>query len=292
MTDPHKIFKRLRSDNEAERTVAANKLYESFKNGGGHPDDWELYRKGTAPKPNPSLDEVRVRMAEHEAKIAEACHQAEEMRRRHAEVDAARDRKAREKADAENAKLREQLDKAKEEAKTSRGPNERVDLLSGLLSQERLDKLSPEQISERMETLFGERERRQYNLTGQIDLVIGQLTDALYQRHAALFGKRKRISNGPTISEFLEGHAGKSASWCRRCYKAYIIVTADDWDQGSWDGTGGIEGIIKVAADPNKPTVKRISKVRQRLDALADVVRRKEWESAERLVNAWDSALP
>ena len=88
------------------------------------------------------------------------------------------------------------------------------------------------------------------------------MTEALYQRHADLFGKRKRGSNAPTVSEFLETHAGKSASWCRRSYKAYGIVTADGWDESSWDGTGGIEGIIKSAADPKRPTVKRVSKLR------------------------------
>jgi hypothetical protein len=117
-----------------------------------------------------------------------------------------------------------------------------------------------------MRTLFVERGAREYNMTAQVDLVIGQLTSALYQRHAALFGKRKRGSNTPTVSEFLE--------WCRRCYKAYSIVTAGDWD--SWDCTGSIEGIIKAAADPNRPTVKRVSKVQKRLDALTDVVRQKQ----------------
>ena len=121
--------------------------------------------------------------------------------------------------------------------------------------------------------------------------MIGQLTEALYQRHADLFGKRKRRSNAPTVSEFLETHAGKSASWCRRCYKAYTIVTADDWDEGSWDGTGGIEGIIKSASDPNKPKVKRVSKAQQKLDALTDVVRKRQWRSAEQMVSDWDSAL-
>jgi hypothetical protein len=130
----------------------------------------------------------------------------------------------------------------------------------------------------------------------QVDLVIGQLTGALYQRHAELFGKRKRGSNAPTVSEFLETHAGKSASWCRRCYKAYLIVTDTSGDGqsalDSWDGTGGIEGIIKAAYDPNRPKVKRVSKVQQRLDALTDVVRRKEWEYAERMVTDWDASRP
>ena len=37
------------------------------------------------------------------------------------------------------------------------------------------------------------------------------------------------------------------------------------------------------------PTVKRVNKVQQKLDALTDVVRRKEWEDAERLVSDWDT---
>jgi hypothetical protein len=136
-----------------------------------------------------------------------------------------------------------------------------------------------------MQTLYSERETREHNTAAQIDLVIGQLTEALYQRYATLF-KRKR-----GVSEFLETHAGKSASWCRRCYKAYTIVSADGWDESSWDGTGGIEGIIKSASDPNRPKVKRVSRTQQRLDALADALRRKEWHHAEALVNTWDNTL-
>jgi hypothetical protein len=49
MIDPQEIFKRLASDSEAERIVAAHKLYESFTKDGGHPDDWLLHKKGTKP---------------------------------------------------------------------------------------------------------------------------------------------------------------------------------------------------------------------------------------------------
>jgi hypothetical protein len=163
---------------------------------------------------------------------------AADARREYAEADADKARKARVKADAENAKLREQLNKAKR-AKAAPNPSAYVDLFSGLLPQAEVDKLSPEQIAERMVTLNGERERRDFNQAAQIDLVIGQLTDALYQRHADLFGKRKRGSNAPTVSEFLETHAGLSASWCRRCFKAYSIVTAGDWDENSWTALAG-----------------------------------------------------
>jgi hypothetical protein len=154
-----------------------------------------------------------------------------------------------------------------------------------------VDKLSPEQIAERMVTLNGERERRDFNQAAQIDLVVGQLTEALYQRYEAIYGKRKRGSNAPTVSEFLETHAGVSASWCRRCFKAYGIVTAGDWDENSWDGTGGIEGIIKSVSDPNRPKVKRVSRVQRQFAELTDLVRNRDWQRAEYLVNIWDSTL-
>jgi hypothetical protein len=121
---------------------------------------------------------------------------------------------------------------------------------------------------------------------GEVDLVIGQLTGALYQRHATVSGKRMRGSKAPTISKFLETHAGKSASWCRRCFEACTIITADDLD--SWDCTGGIEGIFKAAAHPKKPKIKRVGKVQQKLDALTALARKKQWEYAERMVNDWD----
>lgn len=286
MTEPHQIFKMLRSDNKEERQNAANLMYKNFKNGGGHPDDWELVKKASGANPF----DAKLRRAVNDAKMAEMDRQLEVDQRKRAEAEAAKERKAREKADAENAKLREQLDKARQ-AKTAPDPSKRVDLMSGLLSDKVLWELSPEEIGAKMQTLYGERDRRQHNITAQIDLVIGQLTEALYQRHDEMFGKRKRRSNAPTVSEFLETHAGWTASWCRRCFKAYTIVTDDGWDASSWDGTGGIEGIIKSAADPNRPRVKRVSKVQQRLDALTNAVRRKEWRSAEELVNVWDNTL-
>lgn len=116
--------------------------------------------------------------------MAEMERQHEEDQRKRAEAAATKERKAREKADAENAKLREQLNKATERAKAAPNPpDERVDILSGLLSQTAVAKLSAEQIGEKMQTLYGARDRRQYNVAAQIDLVIGQLTSALYPRH-------------------------------------------------------------------------------------------------------------
>jgi hypothetical protein len=265
--------------------VAANKLYESFTKEGGHPDDWEIHKKGNGANP---LD-AKLRRAENDARMAEMERRLEEDQRKQAEAAATKERKAREKADAENAKLREQLSRAKERVKTAPSPSERVDILSGLLSPASLAKLSAEQIGEKMQSLYGERDRRQHNVAAQIDLVIGQLTSALYQRYAEQFGKWRRGSNAPKVPEFLETHAGKSASWCRRCFKAYSIVTGDTWDASCWDGIGGIEGIIKAAADPNRPKVKRISKVQQKLASLTDVVRRRDWEYAERLVSDWDT---
>jgi hypothetical protein len=291
----HNIFKRLRSDNPNERETAAHKLYESFVADGGHPDDWEIRKKGTKASRskgglNDAMWEARYNTSQLNRDLEEVLRKNAEERRDEAQQEAKLEREARDKADAEVAKLREQLSKAKARAKAAPDPTERVDLLSALLSQESVNKLSAEQIGEKMKTLFSERDVRQYNVTGQVDLVIGQLTDALYQRHVALFGKRKRGSNAPTVSEFLETHAGKSASWCRRCFKAYTYVTDEGWTAEDWDGTGGIEGINKqMATFPLEPKKKRVNKTQQKLDALADVVRRREWEYAERMVCDWDA---
>jgi hypothetical protein len=145
----------LRSDSEEERIIAANKMYASFMNGGGHPDDWELYKKGSAPK-----NDDCARQAEADAEMAEMLRKNEADKRKKAEAAAAKERKARNKAEAEAAALREELAKAKAQAKTAPDANERVTMLSGLLSQETVDTLSAEQIAERMQTLFCERERR------------------------------------------------------------------------------------------------------------------------------------
>ena len=40
------VFQQLKSDNENERIVASQKLYDMFTKGGGHPDDWEIKKKG------------------------------------------------------------------------------------------------------------------------------------------------------------------------------------------------------------------------------------------------------
>ena len=111
------------------------------------------------------------------------------------------------------------------------------------------------------------------NQAAQIDLVIGQLTEALYQRHAAMFGKRKRGSNAPTVSEFLETHAGKSASWCRRCYKAYTSSHGGWWLMAM--ARAGSRASSSRRADPNRPRSSASTRCSRTLDALADAVRRK-----------------
>ena len=231
MIDPNKIFKRLVSQNEQERIIAVNMFFESVKKFGDHPDDWEFRRKDAPTShANGDLHEAAAKMWEELHRAAEADRKRAKSQQRKAEAALKREqeraqteRQAREKADAELAKLREQLKEGTHKEHPIR--TERVDLLSGLLSQDAVDKLSAEEIGERMQTLFSERDLRQHNATAQVDLVIGQLTEALYQRHTDQFGKRKRGSNAPTVSEFLETHAGKSASWCRRCFKAFTIVT-------------------------------------------------------------------
>jgi hypothetical protein len=124
MTDPQLIFKRIISDNENERISAANLLYQRFTKDGGHPDDWIIREKNG--------DALR-NLADREA----AARKTAEERQKYAEADADKARKASAKTQAENAKLREQLDKAKARTKAAPNPSAYVDLFSGLLRRPR-----------------------------------------------------------------------------------------------------------------------------------------------------------
>ena len=57
------------------------------------------------------------------------------------------------------------------------------------------------------------------------------------------------------------------------------------------DGKVGVEAIIKAARDPNRPTVRRISKVQKKLDQLADAVRQRAIDEAVDLVQTWESEV-
>ena len=52
-----------------------------------------------------------------------------------------------------------------------------------------------------------------------------------------------------------------------------------------------IENILKAARDPNRPTVRRISKVQKRLDALTEAVRQRAFDEAVDLVQTWESEV-
>ena len=49
--------------------------------------------------------------------------------------------------------------------------------------------------------------------------------------------------------------------------------------------------IIKAARDPDRPRIKRISKVQKRLDALTEAVRRRAIDEAVDLVQTWESEV-
>jgi hypothetical protein len=68
---------------------------------------------------------------------------------------------------------------------------------------------------------------------------------------------------------------------------------SDSWGdiQERLDGKVGVEEIIKAARDPNRPTVRRVSKVQKRLDALTEAVRRRAIDEAADLVVTWESEV-
>ena len=85
MVDPQKIFKRFASDNEAERAVAAAKLYQFFTKDGGHPDDWSLHKAGTKPPRDRAASNRAATAWESMCKAAVADRDNEKKSRKHAE---------------------------------------------------------------------------------------------------------------------------------------------------------------------------------------------------------------
>ena len=99
------------------------------------------------------------------ASIAEMERQHEAGKRKQAEAPAEKERKAREKVDAEMPSSASNSTRRRLAPRRRPDPTECVDLFSGLLPQATVDKLSAEQIAERMRTLFVEREAREHNVT-------------------------------------------------------------------------------------------------------------------------------
>ena len=85
----------------------------------------------------------------------------------------------------------------------------------------------------------------------------------------------------------------RSASWCQRCFSALNHVLSEDWPEieARLDGSCQIENIMKAARDPDRPMVRRISKVQKRLDALTEAVRRRAIDEAVDLVETWESEV-
>ncbi len=70
-------------------------------------------------------------------------------------------------------------------------------------------------------------------------------------------------------------------------------MICDAWPEieARLDGSVSIENILKAARDPDRPTIKRISKVQKRLDALTEAVRRRAIDEAVDLVETWENEV-
>jgi hypothetical protein len=128
--------------------------------------------------------------------------------------------------------------------------------------------------------------------------VLGQLTMRLHEIWHDLHGPRsatprKRGSNAPTLTALVRQYAGKSASWCQRCLSAFEHVFSEEWPEieARLDGSVSIENILKAARDPDRPMVRRVSKVQKKLDQLADAVRQRAFDDAVDLVETWESEV-
>ena len=102
------IFKRLRSDNPHEREIAAHKLYESFVANGGHPDDWEIRKKGMN---TDAANDARIKDLKAKADLANTLLDLEKERSQAAREEAKRNWVERQQIEVELAKVREQLKK-------------------------------------------------------------------------------------------------------------------------------------------------------------------------------------
>ena len=170
--------------------------------------------------------------------------------------------------------------------------NEQTDFRACLMDEERLDLLAGESgadIAKRIDNLQAERLDRLNDVT-LVDLRMGQLVKFLYVSYKFEYPRRRRGSNAPSQSQYLEQHAGKSANWLRKCYKAYLIVTSKAWDETyapRWDGKGGIAGIIKTTKVPSAPRPRRPRRNSARQQELMQAVWEKDWKQAEKLINKW-----
>ena len=110
----------------------------------------------------------------------------------------------------------------------------------------------------------------------------------LYRAYKIEYPNRRRRGNEPTKSEYPGNSTpAKSASWLRKCFKAFLIITSDQWEdtyKHRWDGKNGIAGIIKAAKPPpSEPRPKRRSRQRELMDAVWS----KNWEQAEKVIDDW-----
>jgi hypothetical protein len=299
-TDPHQILKLIVSKNENERISAANRLFEACERKEWHPDDWRPQKNGRTERLPPVAEamwQAKLATVERARQIAEIkLESAQELAQRVKER-AEREHKAREKAEADVEKLKEQLNKAKAKAKP--GPTRTVDLLSSLLPGGVLDALSADEVADKITALQREKGNRKHNETAQVDLLLGQLTKRLHDIWDEMFGpgsetpRKRGDSNTPTVTQFVQQYAGKSASWCQRCLSAFEHVFSEEWPEIEvrLDGSVSIENILKAARDPNRPMVRRISKVQKRLDALTEAVRRRAIDEAVDLIETWESEV-
>ena len=297
--NPALILKHIISDCEQERHTAADKLYAANQRKEFHPDDWGPKKNGRTARLPPVAEAMwQAKLAEVESarRIAENKLESALDRAECEKARAERESQARGRAEAEIEKLKEQLSKAKAKAKPG-GPTQTVDLLSSLLPGGVLDALSADEVAGKINALWQEKGNRKHNETAQLDLVLGQLTKRLHEIWHDLHGpdsatpRKRGDTNAPTLTAFVQQYAGKSASWCQRCLSALNHVLSEQWPEieARLDGSVSIENILKAARDPDRPMVRRISKVQKRLDALTEAVRRRAIDDAVDLVETWES---
>jgi hypothetical protein len=120
-------------------------------------------------------------------------------------------------------------------------------------------------------------------ITARHSVPMGQRIDAATVLYTRMYGKRRRGSNAPTMTKFLDDmFKGIDERTRQRHHKAYLIVASDDWPStdAAYCGTKlGLERILDAgkqwAGRPTKPRAtvnrKQFNRLLNRIELVRDI---------------------
>jgi hypothetical protein len=122
---------------------------------------------------------------------------------------------------------------------------------------------------------------------------IGQAVDAAVKLYKWLYPNRKRLSNQPTQTQFLDTlFSTIEKSSRQRHHSAFLLVASADWpamDKGYTGSKTGLARIFDAARQFRKPTTqRRPTPLRERYRILSQTVRQGSYAAAQVVVDGFD----